>query len=583
MNRISLLCLLCLCINTAVISQDTIHADSLRESPAPVDLKDSLEIQRKEFLRQHLYPQAIVPTIRLIEQSLEEEDGNLAHFYRFQLAKLYFYIGWYSNALDNLEYCQVYYRQNLNTIEYVRTCHMLSLVNYRLRNAEMANYFFGQTELEKPTINNPLLRYEHMMLGVMLRKSTNDSLNKANLTTVLRFAQENEQPELIWHSYDVLGDIYASEQAHVQACLAYLKALNICDKGEYLYERSLLNMKIYNCLSAQEQYKEANERLLQFINIRDTLAMINRDESITRSVDKYEDRSFREGKIELAQDKRMFELKSRRSNFTLVGLLFGIGTILLAAFLIVLFYQQKLSASEIILKQNEQINHQRIRELEQSMALRNLESMIKGQEKERERIAKDLHDSLGGLLSAIKLKYDTLIYQNGEAGPRTEIQKVHDLIDEACGEIRSISHDLKPGALEKLGLIDAVEDMINRFEKSGQEIIFQYYGLNKDDLLDSEIAVYVYRIIQELVNNSSKHAEAHEILVQLTRVEDQLEIIVEDDGIGFDESSTQKGMGLDNIRSRVYYLKGEISVRTDPGGGTSTYIVIPLTTVPMTS
>lgn len=576
--------MLCLCTLTALNSQDTIRADSLRESAASVDLKDSLEIQRKDFLRQHLYHQAIVPTIKLIEQSLEEEDGNLAHFYRFQLAKLYFYIGWYSNALDNLEYCQVYYRQNLNTIEYVRTCHMLSLVNYRLGNSEMANYFFGQTELEKPTINNPLLRYEHMMLGVMLRKSTNDSLNKANLTTVLRFAMENEQSELVWHSYDVLGDIYATEQAHVQACIAYQKALNICDKGAYLYEQSLLNMKIYNCLSAQGQYKDANERLLQFINIRDTLAMINRDESITRSVDKYEDRSFREGKIELAQDKRMFELKSRRSNFTLVGLLFGIGTILLAAFLIVLFYQQKLSASEIILKQNEQINHQRIRELEQSMALRNLESMIKGQEKERERIAKDLHDSLGGLLSAIKLKYDTLIYQNGDAGgQRTEIQKVHDLIDEACGEIRNISHDLKPGALEKLGLIDAVEDMINRFEKSGQEIIFQYYGLNKDDLLDSEIAIYVYRIIQELVNNSFKHADAHEILVQLTRVEDQLEIIVEDDGKGFDESLTQRGMGLDNIRSRVYYLKGEISVRTDPGGGTSTYIVIPLTAVHMLS
>ncbi|MFN8329645.1 MAG: hypothetical protein U0T81_00245 [Saprospiraceae bacterium] len=143
-----------------------------------------------------------------------------------------------------------------------------------------------------------------MMLGVMLRKSTNDSLNKTDLTTVLRFAQENEQPELLWHSYDVLGDIYASEQAHIQACIAYQKALNICDKGEYLYERSLLNMKIYNCLSAQEQYKEANERLLQFINIRDTLAMINRDESITRSVDKYEDRSFQEDKIEALRTKK---------------------------------------------------------------------------------------------------------------------------------------------------------------------------------------------------------------------------------------------------------------------------------------
>ncbi|MEO6189083.1 MAG: ATP-binding protein, partial [Saprospiraceae bacterium] len=188
----------------------------------------------------------------------------------------------------------------------------------------------------------------------------------------------------------------------------------------------------------------------------------------------------------------------------------------------------------------------------------------------------DLHDSLGGLLSTIKLRYDKLIYDNNSVTSSPEHHKVHDLIDEACSEIRNIAHDLKPGALEELGLIDAIQDMLNRYDNSETVIIFQHYGLENEKSIDSEIAIYAYRIIQELVNNASKHAFAKEILVQLSKNEQQLEIIVEDDGQGYDEQLIKKGMGLENIKSRVHYLKGELSVKSENGAGTSTYIVIPL-------
>ena len=207
-----------------------------------------------------------------------------------------------------------------------------------------------------------------------------------------------------------------------------------------------------------------------------------------------------------------------------------------------------------------------------------MKSMIAGQEEERERIAKDLHDSLGGLLSTIKLRFDKLQTDNRVALSNTDFIKVHDLIDVACVEVRNISHDLKPGALEDLGLIEAIKDMLNRYNREkGPEIIFQDYGFDgKEKIMESSRALQVYRIVQELLNNSIKHSKGNEILVQLSLKEPDLEIIVEDDGIGYQTDHVNKGMGLENIKSRIKYLKGEISIKSRPNEGTSTLIQVPV-------
>ncbi|NOT36719.1 MAG: sensor histidine kinase [Saprospiraceae bacterium] len=538
--------------------------------------EDSLNIKIRSLLDNFYYDSAIVPLLNLIELHLEEEDGNKAHAGRYQLAKIYYILGSYSKAIDNLEYCQIYYKQNQINLDYVKTCHFLCWINYKIENKEMSQYFLGQTELEKPTTNNPLARNEHLLLTALLKDAQTFDDKISTIGGVLKFSKENEQSDMQVMCYEVLGDLYNNSNNSNQACLSYLKCLKLCEELRYLNQVAQLNFKIHNCLGAQEKYKEANDFLLQYISAKDTLLRLNQNEILIKSEKNFINKTLREEKIELAQDKRLIELKAKRSSFTQIGLLFTVGGILLAVFLIVRFYQQRLSASEIILKQNEQINKQKFKELENSIMLNNLESMIKGQEEERERIAKDLHDSLGGLLSTIKLRYDNLTHQYSNAQVTSDIVKVHDLIDEACAEVRNISHDLKPGALEELGLTDAIQDMLNRFEKDDQHIIFQVYGFDNPQEIDSTTMIYIYRIVQELVNNASKHSKAREILVQLSLISDQLEIIVEDDGIGFDEKNARKGMGIDNIKSRVNYLKGEISTRTEIDKGTSVYIVIPL-------
>ena len=201
-----------------------------------------------------------------------------------------------------------------------------------------------------------------------------------------------------------------------------------------------------------------------------------------------------------------------------------------------------------------------------------MQSMLEGQEIERERIAKDLHDSLGGLLSTIKLQFDSVKTKVEPVTELSEYKSANKMLDTAVAEVRSISQNLQPGALVKLGLIAALKDLFNRFDDEHYpDIDFQYYNL--PEKIDTMVSLSIYRIIQELLHNTIKHAKANEILIQLNKEDDELVIQYEDDGKGFDIVNLQrKGMGLENIKSRVNYLKGEISFDAKEGEGTSVLI-----------
>lgn len=539
---------------------------------------DSLSSKVDSLIKEHKFDEIIIPTIRLIEKYLDLNDLNKVHQYRFLLSKVYYILGWYPKSIVNLEYCHVFFRQNNRILDLVRTYNFMTLVYYKMGNIEMAGYFLGQAEAEKPSKNNPLCYNEIMLLDALVRIGLNNPLAKSKLFEVLKFAKTNGMNEMLSYCYSFLGDFYTQGGNPVQGCIAYQKAAEIAEAIGFLADHKALSSKIFDCLRNQDKHQEANLALLKYIETNDSLHHIERNEILNRSIDRYEQKEIREDRIDLAQNQRLFELKNRRSNFTLYGLLFSIASILLAGFIIILFYQQKLSANEIIHSQNEQINQQKITELENNLTLQTMKSMIAGQEEERERIAKDLHDSLGGLLSTIKLRFDKLQTDNRVALSNTDFIKVHDLIDVACVEVRNISHDLKPGALEDLGLIEAIKDMLNRYNREkGPEIIFQDYGFDgKEKIMESSRALQVYRIVQELLNNSIKHSKGNEILVQLSLKEPDLEIIVEDDGIGYQTDHVNKGMGLENIKSRIKYLKGEISIKSRPNEGTSTLIQVPV-------
>jgi signal transduction histidine kinase len=202
-----------------------------------------------------------------------------------------------------------------------------------------------------------------------------------------------------------------------------------------------------------------------------------------------------------------------------------------------------------------------------------MNTVIVTQDKERKRIAEDLHDTLGSILSAAKLKLSA-VAENGNG--QHQYDDTMNLLDEAVNEMRNISHNLLPASLLRLGLVAGLQNLLDKISsRSALQISFVAHGFKKR--IDENIEVSIYRIILEAVNNIVKHAQAKNVIVQLTQYDTYINVLIEDDGIGFDKNLVLKehGIGLNNIFSRVDYMKGTVDIDTKPRAGTVINIDIP--------
>ena len=229
-----------------------------------------------------------------------------------------------------------------------------------------------------------------------------------------------------------------------------------------------------------------------------------------------------------------------------------------------------------IATQKQALKDQEIKELQQKNKLLALNSMIEGQEAERLRIAKDLHDSLGGLLSTVKAHFTTIQKEIEQLEELNITAKTNSLIDEACIEVRRISHNMMPHALSISGLQGAVEDIAENLRDEGYEATLEVNHL--PEKIEATKEVMIYRLVQEIISNIRKHAEAKSVLIQILGYKKELNLIIEDDGKGFiyDEAMEKGGLGLKSINSRVQFLDGTISWDSQPNKGTSVTINIPI-------
>lgn len=277
----------------------------------------------------------------------------------------------------------------------------------------------------------------------------------------------------------------------------------------------------------------------------------------------------KEEQIELLESKsHNQQLKIANKNILNIILLTLVGILILLVVLFVKNYKQKL-----ILRQK------RITELEIQQQLMATEAVLMGEEKERVRVAKDLHDGLGGLLSGIKFSFQNMkgnltIPKENE----NEFEKGIKMLDTSIDEIRRIAHNMMPETLVKFGLDTALEDFCSNIDQTGN-ICVNYHSIGmKDYIIEQPKAINMYRIVQELVNNSLKHAQAKSIIVHLIKNDDNLSLTVEDDGIGFDSKSIEnnKGIGWSNIYTRINFLKGKLDLQSILGNGTSVQLTFEL-------
>jgi signal transduction histidine kinase len=207
--------------------------------------------------------------------------------------------------------------------------------------------------------------------------------------------------------------------------------------------------------------------------------------------------------------------------------------------------------------------------------LDNIQAEIRALERERQRIASDLHDDLGPLLSAVKFKINAVDIA-GEAD-RELMETANRHIDDSISRIREISFDLMPSALNRKGLIAAIEELIPKTEKIFPiKIHFTHSG---SAALKPELMINLYRMILEVIQNTIKHANASVLFLNLSMDEKKIDLKSEDNGIGFDleeAKENSKGLGLKNLYSRAEVMQGELMIEAVPGKGVSYHLVAPV-------
>ena len=364
----------------------------------------------------------------------------------------------------------------------------------------------------------------------------------------------------------MIGVCYVRSEDYVSARKYFLLALPTAISDHDTKTRIKILQDLVTTEEKSNHPAIAYAYLKQVVTLRDSINAEESKRSITEIENKYQAAEKSKEIAQLNADKKIQSLNIKQKstlNYFLAGAL--------AAFLFVAFLgYRNLQHRHQLVKQNEALQQQQIRELEKDKQLVAVDSMLKGQEEERSRLAKDLHDGLGGLLSGVKFSLRNM-KDNLVMTPENMVvfERSLDMIDTSIKELRRVAHNMMPEMLTKFGLDEALKEYCNAINTT-RLLTVKYQSVGMESRIANPVEIIVYRILQELLNNTMKHSSATEVFVQLIRQENRLSIVVEDNGQGFDTSILKegKGAGLVSIQSRVDYLKGQLAIHSSAGKGT---------------
>ncbi|MFZ1528079.1 MAG: sensor histidine kinase [Ferruginibacter sp.] len=349
-----------------------------------------------------------------------------------------------------------------------------------------------------------------------------------------------------------LGRVYLLKKDYSNSVKFSEQALDISQQLKLSQVQHDVLMDLVKAWEGLGNTAQSYRYLLRYVAVNDSLQSRNNRKAVYELEAKYQNQK---KEVMLLAQQKTIERK------TLLNYIFAGGSLLLLTIFTLLFFNYR---------HQQKLQRQRISELETLQQLTATAAVLKGEEQERARLAKDLHDGLGGLLSGIKYSLNS-IKAGLPPGANQSFERSIDMLDSSIKEIRRVSHNMMPEALLKFGLDTALKDYCHDINQTGA-IRVSYQSIGLEDLhMEHTTSITVYRIVQELLGNILKHAAAKNALVQISRSGDQLSVTVEDDGKGFDAAilSHTSGIGWANVQSRVEFLKGKTDIKSEPGKGTS--------------
>lgn len=453
-------------------------------------------------------------------------------------------------------------RQVRDTSNQVQSLFGLSNCAMGVKNFPLAlSHSFEALALAKASGKNSILLLAYTSLSEVAIKMKKGKEAIGYATEVLHYAEKTKTTH-----YHLLGLMNLAEGYALigdqEKRIAYLKqAMPIAIENGVVIQLDDIYRGLYEAYENKGDYKAALAAFRQHIFYKDSTINLKSNNVLAEVETRYQtaqkEKALSEKQLQITQKDLQLQKSRQYTFYSIIAALFA----LLLAVGLYFFYR------------NRKKTHQRnLKTMQQEKELQVLQAVLQGEEKERSRIAKDLHDGVAGMLAAVKMHFSSVSIQHQSIqGDEAFLQGIR-LLDEASQEVRKTSHNLMPEVLLQHGLDVALRRYCQNISNSNV-LQVQYDSWGEMRRFQNNFELSVYRIVQELLNNIVKHSRASNALVQVSQQGTVLSITVEDNGIGFNtQAANSDGMGLRNLQTRVEAMNGHIQVDAATGSGVSAYL-----------
>ncbi len=418
-----------------------------------------------------------------------------------------------------------------------------------------------------------------------------DQLTKAYLNFSFIYAQKKQYETAIFYAQKGLNQsiiqIEDRLNLYIQLASCYLSIGEVGEAKDAIHEgtyflvnctdfktRSLFYLTGSKVYEAADNLNQSYNYLEHYIASRDTIDKTNQT-LIKQNIQRQYQVHQKNVTIQSLQENNILKDADLKKNKTILYSITILAALLLITFsVIILMQRDKFRNRRIIAAQRAELTKKQYLEELHDAELKAAQAHIQGQEKERERLSKELHDGVGGTLAGIKMELESYISSKPEDKRLLEIS---DLILSTYKEVRAISHNFAIPDVMRGNFTDNLRNLIHNIPgKNGLHIQLSVYQNIMWDNIGNNIKIELYRIIQESITNIIKHAEAKSAEIQIFEDDDYLNITIEDDGKGFNQAAMKRGIGIKNIKSRIEVLKGKFDIDTSPGNGTFLFFNIPI-------
>jgi signal transduction histidine kinase len=489
------------------------------------------------------------------QQGLVDVQHNLAMVYLNQER--------YDKSLEYYQKCETYYNSNKDTAELLEIWSNIASVYIAQTKYDTATIRLNQVLVLLEQFPNPTVALKvQMNLGDIQLKKENYSAALALFEASLKTAQQQDDYFNLLTIYNFMGVVYRALQDYEQSISYYNKALTLSRKLNILDEQHLALFGLYKSYEAQGKTSQALDWHKQYVVIKDSLYNVE----TTTMLEQYDNLQKQKEIETLKANNEKIALEKQLQTKQIYLLLLGMGLLLVALALLWLRRRHQQKALQ---------HQQKIEQLMHEHNIKILSVVVEAQYKEQKRVAREIHDNIGSLLS-------TLMRQH-EAGEPLAIhtpyyekyQLVEELIASTSKEVKMLASDMSNGKQLNFDLEEATKELVERI-RNIEKFELELAGIGNELDLPPEIELLLYRLAQELLNNILKHAQAKHVVLQINQYESEVILMAEDDGRGFDPDKASEGLGLKSIRERIAPLGGTLDIDTNLTVGTTMIITIPL-------